>query len=289
MNVLKKDQLQIMLQIAVTVILFRFVLFEPLLNNLGLSKLHYFFYFIAIGVIIYASFILPDKVLVKNIEKGYYQYLGITMLGLAISFFVSSAIDKTYYFGFFLGLFAILYLYMTQWRKILIFDNVVYALIICSAIFMLVILDLMPSLQVNEQIIDVKRQQILNISLQICTLLWLLYFIKTIVFDLKFMELDLKHKRKTLATLHGRFKGAKRTTILSLIPLALIILFCLVHTNLNILIGYIVVFVVLPYLFYLYKLWTAESTENFNTISNILNVIIWLTIFSIVVLFFNLK
>jgi len=149
-------------------------------------------------------------------------------------------------------------------------------------------MDLMPSLQTNEAL-DPMKDQLLNISLQICMVLWLLYFIKTILIDLKFMELDIKHKRKSLATIHGREIGAKRTTVLSLIPLVLIVLFCVIHLNLTILIGYIGVLVVLPYLFYLSKLWNAKTTEDFNRINNILNIIIWLTIFSIVVLFFNLK
>lgn len=297
MNVLKKDQAQMMLQVIAAILLFRFVLFESVITDLGLSKLHYFAFLIAIGFIIYAGILLykiviqeefPDKNIEKSIEKAYYKYLGFNGVGIGISFFAASAIDKTYYFGFFLGLAAILYLYITQWRKIVVFDNIVYSLIISFPFFILTIMDLMPSLQTND-VLDPMKDQLLNISLQICMVLWLLYFIKTIIMDLKFMELDIKHKRKSLATIHGREKGAKRTTILSLIPLALIILFCVVHINLTLLIGYIGLVVVVPFLFYLTKLWKSKTTEDFNRLNNILNIIIWLTIFSIVVLYFNLK
>lgn len=297
MNVLKKDQAQMMLQVIAAVLLFRFVLFEPLVQDLGLSKLHYFSFVIAIGFILYGGVLLykivlqeefPDKSIEKSVEKAYYKYLGVNAVGIGISFFVASDIDRTYYFGFFLGLAAILYLYITQWRKILVFDNIVYSLIISFSFFILVLMDLMPSLQMNAEQ-NPEKQQLLNISLQICVLLWFLYFIKTILIDLKFMELDIKHKRKSLATIHGREIGAKRTTVLSLIPLVLIILFCVIHLNLTILIGYIGIAVVLPYLFYLSKLWNAKTTEDFDRINNILNIIVWLTIFSIVVLYFNLK
>ncbi|SFN92820.1 hypothetical protein SAMN05421741_11427 [Paenimyroides ummariense] len=297
MNVLKKDQAQMMLQVIAAVLLFRFVLFEPLVQDLGLSKLHYFSFVIAIGFILYGGVLLykivlqeefPDKNIEKSVEKAYYKYLGVNAVGIGISFFVASDIDRTYYFGFFLGLAAILYLYITQWRKILVFDNIVYSLIISFSFFILVLMDLMPSLQMNAEQ-NPEKQQLLNISLQICVLLWFLYFIKTILIDLKFMELDIKHKRKSLATIHGREIGAKRTTVLSLIPLVLIILFCVIHLNLTILIGYIGALVVLPYLFYLSKLWNAKTTEDFDRINNILNIIVWLTIFSIVVLYFNLK
>jgi len=298
MNVLKKDQAQMMLQVIVAVLLFRFVLFESLIDDLGLSLVHYFAFLIAIGFILYGGVLLykivlqeefPDKSIEKSVEKAYYKYLGFNAVGIGISFFAASDIDRTYYFGFFLGLAAILYLYITQWRKILVFDNIVYSLIISFPFFILIIMDLMPSLQQTNEALDPMKNQLLNISLQICMLLWLLYFIKTILIDLKFMELDIKHKRKSLATIHGREIGAKRTTVLSLIPLVLVILFCVIHLNLTILIGYIGALVVLPYLFYLSKLWNAKTTEDFDRINNILNIIIWLTIFSIVVLYFNLK
>jgi len=297
MKVLKKDQLQIMLQVIITVLLFRFVLFENLIANLGLSKFFYGLFLLAIGVIMYGGVLLyrivlqeefPSKIFIKNSENAYYKYLAVNVLGIGISFFVANSINKTYYFGFFLALAAIIYLYITQWRKILVFDNIIYSLIISSPFFTLVSIDLMPSLQTNE-IQMPEKQQLLTISLQICGLLWFLYFVKTILLDLKFMELDIKHQRKSLATLHGRLFGAKRTTYLSLLPLILIIAFCVVHLNLTYLIGYISLAVILPYLFYMMKLWNAKTTKDFDFVNNILNIIIWLTIFSIVVLFFNLK
>ena len=297
MDVLKKDQAQMILQIFVAILLFRFVLFDPLIDILGLSLFHYIAYLIATAAIMYGGILLykvvlqeelPEKSIEKNIERAYYKYLAANVVGIGISFLVSSEIDKTYYFGFFLALAAILYLFITQWRKILIFDNVVFAYIITFPLFLMVVVDLMPSLQTVE-IQDPVKQQLLPISLQICALLYILYFIKTIVMDLKFMELDIKHKRKSLATIHGRLKGAKRTTILSLLPLVLILLFCGFHTNLSLLIGYILIAVVIPYIIYLLKLYKAETTENFISANAFLNIIIWLTIFSIVVLFFNLK
>ena len=80
MNVLKKDQAQMMLQVIVTVLLFRFVLFEPLVEGLGLSKLHYFLFFIAIGFIIYGGLLLYRIVLQeefpgKTIQKNMINFL----------------------------------------------------------------------------------------------------------------------------------------------------------------------------------------------------------------------
>ena len=108
MNVLKKDQAQMMLQVIVAVLLFRFVLFESLIDDLGLSMLHYFAFLIAIGFILYGGVLLykivlqeefPDKSIEKSVEKAYYKYLGFNAVGIGISFFAASDIDRTYYFG----------------------------------------------------------------------------------------------------------------------------------------------------------------------------------------------
>ena len=69
MNVLKKDQAQMMLQIIATVLLFRFVLFENLIEELGLSKLHYFLLLIAIGITIFGGVLLYKKNFLRKTSK----------------------------------------------------------------------------------------------------------------------------------------------------------------------------------------------------------------------------
>lgn len=298
MKVFKNDQWQMILQIALAVLLFRFVLYQNLVSPLGLTHFYFFLFFIAAGIIIIAGLYLyrivlqeenPHKKIVKNPEKAYYLYLALNIVGIGISFFVSSAINKTYYFGFFLGLAAILYLYVTQWRKIIVFDNIVFALIITFPVFLEVFTDLLPALNTGDEMKNLNAR-LLSISFQLVILLWLLYFIKTIVLDLKFMQLDIRRNKKTLATLHGREVGAKRTTYLSLLPLLLILSFMVYHAaEFNLLVIYVAVAVVLPFIWYLVKLWNAKEAKDFNVVNNILSGIIWLTIFSVVILYLNFQ
>src|SRR5690554_2849007 len=103
MKVLKKDQAQIILQIIISVLLFRFVLFENTIQDLGLSQLYYFLFLIAIGVIMYGGILLyrvvlqeefPTKNIEKDTEKAYYKYLAVNVVGIGISFFVANSVDK---------------------------------------------------------------------------------------------------------------------------------------------------------------------------------------------------
>ena len=79
MKVLKKDQVQMMLQIMAVVLLFRFVLFEPLITVLGLSKLYYFAFLLAVASIMYGGVLLykivlqeefPDKHIEQKTQKN---------------------------------------------------------------------------------------------------------------------------------------------------------------------------------------------------------------------------
>lgn len=298
MKVFKNDQWQLIAQILVTVLLFRYVLFQNLIADLALSDIDFILFLSAIGIISVGGMYLyriirqeenPHRQIIKNAEKAYYYYLGFNVLGIGISFFVADSIEKTYYFGFFLGFAAVLYLYVTQWRTIVLFNNIVFAFITTFSVFLFILVDLLPSLERGEKINGI-HETLLHISLQLASLLWLLIFIKTIVQDLIFINYDKRRNRRTLATLHGREKGAKRTTLLSLFPLSLIILFALYHwENYPLLIGYIIVVIILPLLFFLFRLWNAKESKDFSIADNILTAIIWLTSFSIVLLYFNFQ
>lgn len=299
MKVLRKDQLQIVLQIVVTVLLLRFGLFKQIASEIALTDVQFLLYLLSIGFIASGGLILygiiiqeeqPWRKIHKNIDKAYYLYLGVNILGIGISFFVSSAIDKTAYFGFFMGGAAIIYLYTTQWRKIILLNNIIFSLLITFASFIEIITDLMPTLNPLQASADNTNNLLFEITTRFGILLFFLYFIKTILLDLKFMNLDLRNNKKTLATLHGRKKGSVRTTLLGLIPLVLLIAFALYYyPQLPLLSIYIAIAIILPFLFLLVKLWNAKTAKDYSLTNNILTIIIWLTIFSIVVLLFNLK
>jgi len=299
MKVLRKDQLQIVLQILITALLLRFALFKQVATEIALTDVQFLLYLLSIGLIGSGGLVLygivvqeeqPWKKIYKDIEKAYYLYLGINILGIGISFFVSSAIDKTAYFGFYMGGAAIIYLYTTQWRKIILLNNIIFALLVSFTCFLEIITDLMPTLNPLANSATDKNHLLFEITINLGILLFLLYFIKTILLDLKFVQLDKRNNKKTLATLHGRKKGSIRTTILALVPLLLLMAFCVYYyPHLQWISLYVAIAIILPFIYMLFKLWHSKSTKDYTFVNNILTIIIWLTIFSIVVLLFNLK
>ena len=126
MKILRKDQLQIGVQLLVIVLLIRYGLFKTLGLEVALTDFEFILFIVSFGFIYSGGLLLfailrqekhPEKNIVKNIDRAYYTYLGLNSIGIGISFFLANEIGNVGYFGFFIGLAALLYLYITQWSN----------------------------------------------------------------------------------------------------------------------------------------------------------------------------
>lgn len=297
MKVLRKNQFQIGVQLAVTLLLIRYGLFKTLGLDHVLSDFEFINFIIAFLVIYGASLILflivrqenhPEKNYIKNIEKAYYKYLGLNSLGIGISFFLANEIGNVGYFGFFIAFAALLYLYFTQWIRIALLNNIVFSIIATYPIFILVILEILPNIEKTNNIFE--NELLIKILFAFSILLTLSFFIKTLVLDLIHVDEDKLLKKKTLATLHGIVVGSKRTAMLNLFPIVGILFFSFkFYPQLPLFSLYCLIGLGIPFVISSVQLYNAKTIKDFKIANNILNIIIWLTIISIVFLFFNIK
>lgn len=294
MKIFKNDQALTFLQILLALFCLRFVSVSLLNEYVGMNGFNFFISLIGIVFIIFAGFYLykivlqeeyPDKTIIKNTEKAYYYYIGLNALGVIISFFVADALDKTYYFGFYLVIVAALYLYVTQWRKIILFDNIVLAFIITYPIFLQSCFDLFPTLEVADDVAYVHF--VLDYALLWFVLIWILYFLRSILHDLIFVQTDIKRGKKTLATRKGRVVGAQHTSLLTVLPILLAIYISYLYSNVTIFLAYSAIAILIPLIVLMFKIKNSKTEEDFTNAKKILNVIIWLTIISIVTLTFT--
>lgn len=293
MKIFKNDQVLTFIQILLALFCLRFVSMSFLEEYIGMTQFNFLISLLGIICIIFAGFYLykivlqeefPDKNIIQNTERAYYYYIGLNALGVIISFFVADALEKTYYFGFYLVIVAALYLYVTQWRKIILFDNIVLAFIITYPIFLQSCFDLFPTLEVAKHIQAVDF--VLNFALLWFLLIWLLYFVRTILHDLIFIESDIQRGKKTLATQKGRLVGALRTSILVLLPLSIAVYITYLYSNVTEFLAFSIVGIILPLILLIFKIKSSKTKEDFITTKKIINVIIWLSAISIVTLTF---
>jgi len=296
MKIFKNDQILTLFQILLALLGLRYISWVHLEEYIGMDHKNFAFSILGIATIIYAGFYLykivlqeeyPSKNIIKNIEKAYYYYIGLNALGVIISFFVAESLQKTYYFGFYLVIVATMYLYVTQWRKIILFDNIVLAFIITYPIFLQSCFDLLPTLEFRVH--EPKVSFILDFALIWFVLLWILFFLRSILHDLIFVQVDIRRGKKTLATKKGREVGAIRTGYLAILPLVIMFYLTYIYFEAQIFVVFSSIFMIIPSLYLITKIRSSRVAEDFIKAKNILNAIIWFSIISIVTLSINLS
>ncbi len=232
----------------------------------------------------------PSNVIVgKTISEtnAYNLYIGLTVTGVAIGFYLSNVIVKPGFASIFILIAATLYLYATSLKQMMIIGNVIVALLLSFSVVIIGIFDLFPTIhEGNQQQLGV----VFSILLDYALFTFFLNFIREIVKDLEDVDGDYNQGMNTLPIAIGKSRTAKIVFGLSFIP----ILFMLYYINKYLLelvftTVYLLLFVVGPLFYFTVKIWTAKSKKEFNVLSLLLKWILLFGILSVVVISLNIK
>lgn len=232
----------------------------------------------------------PNNVIVgKTISEtnAYNLYIGLTVTGVAIGFYLSNVIVKPGFASIFILIAATLYLYATSLKQMMIIGNVIVALLLSFSVIIIGIFDLFPTIhEGNQQQLGV----VFSILLDYALFTFFLNFMREIVKDLEDVDGDYNQGMNTLPIAIGKSRTAKIVFGLSFIP----ILFMLYYINKYLLelvftTVYLLLFVVGPLFYFTIKIWTAKSKKEFHALSLLLKWILLFGILSVVVISLNIK
>lgn len=232
----------------------------------------------------------PNNVIVgKTISEtyAYNLYIGLTVTGVAIGFYLSNVIVKPGFASIFILIAATLYLYATSLKQMMIIGNVIVALLLSFSVIIIGIFDLFPTIhEGNQQQLGV----VFSILLDYALFTFFLNFMREIVKDLEDVDGDYNQGMNTLPIAIGKSRTAKIVFGLSFIP----ILFMLYYINKYLLelvftTVYLLLFVVGLLFYFTVKIWTAKSKKEFHALSLLLKWILLFGILSVVVISLNIK
>lgn len=232
----------------------------------------------------------PNTVIIgKTISEtnAYNLYIGLTVAGVAIGFYLSNVILKPGFASIFILIAATLYLYATSLKQMMIIGNIIVALLLSFSVIIIGIFDLFPTIhEGNQQQLGV----VFSILLDYALFTFFLNFMREIVKDIEDVDGDYNQGMNTLPIAIGKSRTAKIVFGLSIIP----ILFMLYYINKYLLdlvftTVYLLLFVVGPLFYFAVKIWTAKSKKEFHTLSMLLKWILLFGILSIVVISLNIK
>ncbi|MDI5897586.1 geranylgeranylglycerol-phosphate geranylgeranyltransferase [Flavobacterium yafengii] len=232
----------------------------------------------------------PNNVIVgKTISEtnAYNLYIGLTVTGVAIGFYLSNVIVKPGFASVFILIAATLYLYATSLKQMMIIGNIIVALLLSLSVVIIGIFDLFPTIhEGNQQQMGV----IFSILLDYALFTFFLNFMREIIKDIEDVDGDYNQGMNTLPIAIGKSRTAKIVFGLSFIP----IIFMLYYINKYLLelvftTVYLLLFVVGPLFYFTVKIWSAKSKKEFHTMSLLLKWILLFGILSIVVISLNIK
>ncbi|GGD83962.1 geranylgeranylglycerol-phosphate geranylgeranyltransferase [Planktosalinus lacus] len=152
----------------------------------------------------------PLKVIVGNKisqNTAHYIYLVVTSVGVLAGFYLSNLIERQFLAGLFIILAALLYLYASFIKKILLAGNLLVALLVAMSIIILGLFDLFPVINTENREVFTNA---FTLILAYALFAFLLTLLREIVKDLEDINGDKNGERKTIPIVLGR----KRTGIL---------------------------------------------------------------------------
>ncbi|MES2577872.1 MAG: geranylgeranylglycerol-phosphate geranylgeranyltransferase [Bacteroidota bacterium] len=300
---LKLIRYQNLLMLAFMQLIFRYVFFK--FQNIPLALADWQYGLLVLSTILIAAggYVInnifdqntdtinkPNNVIVgKTISEtnAYNLYIGLTVTGVAIGFYLSNVIVKPGFASIFILIAATLYLYATSLKQMMIIGNVIVALLLSFSVIIIGIFDLFPTIhEGNQQQLGV----VFSILLDYALFTFFLNFMREIVKDLEDIDGDYNQGMNTLPIAIGKSRTAKIVFGLSFIP----ILFMLYYINKYLLelvftTVYLLLFVVGPLFYFTVKIWTAKSKKEFHALSLLLKWILLFGILSVVVISLNIK
>lgn len=224
----------------------------------------------------------PRKAVVgtKIPEKTAYNfYIILTITGVGIGFYLSNLIEKPGFSAIFIIISALLYLYATYLKQLLLVGNLVISGLVSMVIIIMGLYELLPAITPQNQ----QTQSIIfSILLDYAFFAFLINWLREMIKDQEDITGDYNTGRNSLPILVGKERANRIIFLVGLIPLAAVIYYMYEYLFHNIFaVLYALFLIVGPLLFFLANLWTAKSKRHFRQLSLILKLIMIFGLLSI--------
>ena len=234
----------------------------------------------------------PKNVIVAKFiseTKAYNLYIGFTVIGVALGFYLSNVINKPSFASIFIVIAAALYFYATSLKQSLLIGNFIVALLLSFSVIIIGIFDLFPV--TNDQNRPFMGL-LFSILLDYAIFAFIVNFIREIVKDLQDIKGDSNQGMNTLPIVLGVKRTAKLVFALSFIPIILIVNYIISNLfTAGLIYGtvYGLFFTLAPLIYFTIQIWLAKTTQDFHHLSTVLKWILFFGILSIVVISLNIK
>ncbi len=218
---------------------------------------------------------------------AYNWYIGLTIIGVGIGFYLSNVIYKPTFASMFILVATLLYVYATNLKQIPVLGNIIVAFLLSISIVIIALFDVFPATDSENKI---RMGEVFGILIDYAIFAFIINLIREIIKDLEDIDGDYQTGINTLPIAIGINKTKIIVSFLTVI--AVVILAYYVKTylfELDYVVYYALALIIGPLLYFGVRLQTAKEKKEFHHLSLVLKLILFFGIISIAVIVYNLK
>ena len=303
MKYLKLIRYQNLLMLAFMQLVFRYLFLEQSYVDLALSDFNYILLVIATVCVAAGGYVInnimdqetdeiakpQNRVVGVSISEtmAYNWYIGLTIVGVGIGFYLSNVIYKPTFASMFILVATLLYMYATSFKQIPVLGNVVVALLLSTSIIIIGLFDILPAIDADNRF---RMKEAFSILMDYAIFAFIINLIREIVKDLEDLDGDYQSGINTLPITIGIPKTKIIVGILTVISIGMLAYY--INSNLfelDYVIYYTMVFIIGPLIYFGVKLMNAETKKQLHHLSLVLKIILFFGILSVAIIVFNLK
>ncbi|HBD26051.1 geranylgeranylglycerol-phosphate geranylgeranyltransferase [Flavobacterium sp.] len=303
MKYLKLIRYQNLLMLAFMQLVFRYLFLKQSYVDLALTDFNYILLVIATVCIAAGGYVInnimdqdtdeiakpQNRVVGVSITEtvAYNWYIGLTIVGVGIGFYLSNVIYKPTFASMFILVATLLYMYATSFKQIPVLGNVVVALMLSTSIIIIGLFDILPAIDVDNRF---RMKEAFDILMHYAIFAFIINLIREIVKDMEDMDGDYQSGINSLPIAIGVQKTKIIVGVLTIISISILAYY--VNSNLfelDYVVYYAMVLIVGPLIYFGVKLMNAANKKEFHHLSLVLKIILFFGILSVAVIVYNLK
>jgi 4-hydroxybenzoate polyprenyltransferase len=206
-------------------------------------------------------------------------FIILNVLGVGCGFLLVNRIDKPSLSIIFIGVSALLFIYATYLKSLVLIGNIVISFLVALAAILLIIFDILPAIDNDNLDLQVTSAGIL---LQYAGFAFVINLIREIVKDLQDVNGDKNGGRLTLPIAIGRKRAVKVVFALGALSVAgtIYYMYQVLYSH-QVIASYFLILILAPLLFFCTRAWSASNDKDFRILSSILKGILFVGICSI--------
>ena len=303
MKYLKLIKYQNLLLLATMLLVFRYLFLTQSYIDLALTDFNYLLLVLSTVCIAAGGAVMqhivnqeedeiihPQSRLVGNTiteTSAYNWYIGLTIVGVGIGFYLSNVIYKPTFASLFVLVATLLYVQATNLKQIPFINNCITALLVAIPIVTIALFDVFPA---TDAINKVRMGEVFGILIDYAIFSFFLVLLKELVNDLKNKHNDEMVGNTTLATRLGLLKTKIIVGVFVILILAMILYYCKNYLfELNLALYYILITMVGPLLLVGLKLINSTNAKEFIVLNRVLQFVLITSLFSIAVIIYSIQ